>query len=454
MSKLPLVAFYCFAGGLVFSGESNASKYTFERELILAGLYDDNQRLRNNQLPNSSLSGASVGAKLGLSRSSGRHSEFLNLNVDEKHYDDTSYNRTSLGGSVVAQRVFERDNFIFSASADRNSVRDFELSESGIGAVEDFRSRRAASQSVGLRWARQIDELSRVDVSASFSHQDFDSEQFRGYRLPSGSVAYQRTLTQRFVAQVNVAYSELESDDTVQRVPNPTISTLRALTGLEVGGNCSLSNSAQQFNFFGIDRDCNKLQTGENSQKTLTTTIGFIFLPTKRLTIDLSIGQSRVETDRQNFVDELPEAIARDPVADVDFSSSDNSLSYSFSGDYTYRRGSLNLSAKTDESANSNGLLRRNVTVKFEGDYRFTERLTGSLFADYFEQKPISSQDSIFADRQNTGGGVKFYYRLTKALSLSLSQRHITQKRRVLDSATSKNITNLGFSWKPVDYIF
>lgn len=453
LQRLQLIFFVLAACALSgFAPSLLGADLRLERELTLDGRYDDNFRLLSDESQAESLSGARLGLDLDLRRVQPRSSTSIGVTATERIFDDRSFNRTNSTLNFSQSYLSERSRFVLGLVAVRSSVREREQDQDngGSGLIDQFQSSRSQNQRASLSWNRQLNELSNLGLSVSASHQDFDSNRFRGSERLFSSVDFLRSINSRLQLKLILSYSIFESDrsERVIRNPNRFVPGVGFFGSETEDGDCPLGDIERSFFVSGSNIDCFKAEIIDNEQDTVAARVGFVYQASEQLLVDFTVGQSEVSTDRETEFRDL--GTAGDSIAPQIFSSSQSNLNYVLDIDYELPAGSVTLLATADESINSIGVLRENTRATLSFNHRFSGNWSMRLTGRYLNEQSIDGDDNrVFFENENTSAILRLNYRLSQFWSSFASYQYNLRDRGFDIESADRNIFTLGFSWNP-----
>lgn len=437
-----------FVTAFMFVGLVQGAEYKLDSLYSLSASYDDNYLYAadSSNLPDDELSGGIFRASWEASRETQTSDIGLSLDVDEGQYNDDAYSRTNGATSLSARQNFSQGWLAADIGASLDTVRSSQLEDQGANQFDVLNPSRVEGQSASLQATWETSELDVFQITVSGQHQRYESNSFRGYEYGSGSLLYQRELTEKFIVQLDVSYSELHSDpdDQPNRL-NPNIVENRP-DSTDCAAAFFFGDSTQGDSGF----DCLKSLTLENTQKTLGGRIGFIYNWNEKLQLDLRVGPQETETESSAVYSTIPGAPFGDSVATitVDGSKSRNE-SFDITLNYRGERDRLDLRARSSESVTSNGVLNQTQRYSIGLRRNLSKRWSGGGELSYLDSERISENGVTLSDREYFRGEIFSTYALSR--NWSIRGRFISdqQERLGVTGKAYRNLVSLTIAWSP-----
>ena len=432
---------------LLVSTLTQAAEYRLDSVYSISGRYDDNYRLRIDPVSEfDELSGADFGTQWDFSRNTEISSLTAGLDLEAGAYNIDAYNTFDQRASVSYQRSTQRSQWSVGGSYHNDSTRTTEETIEGSGEFVDADS-RSEYGNVNASWFSQLTERNSVNLSLFGQARRNESERLSDYDYAGTSALWQYVLTERFRFQAQLGYNIFESEDesTVLSpfidpgvfLPNVIVLCLNDLERI-LGGN----------NF-----ECGKRRFSDNEQKSFDGQLGFLYLLTERLTLDVLVGETETDTETKLSYENLSPAVI-ESVPDENTNRSNSNSSYDVNLKYIDENLTYTLVASSSSSANTSGILTQNTRIALDANWQIDARNSFLTELSWFEQESVTDNDNIFSQREQWRARLRYRYRFTEHWSTAAEYRYLTQQRFNIDDRADSNTVLLSLLWSPTDKIW
>lgn len=334
---------------------------------------------------------------------------------DDNDLEDEDYWLDSLLSHRTALSEYTLD-----AGYSTVGVRSSEVESAGDGSGSGSGTVRRADDSrqtfrIGPGWSRRLGARNLFSISGTYTDVDFDKDTLQTGRLPyeywNGVTSFQRTLTQKTDAGIQLDVSRFESNASGASIDN-TSDTYGASLFASHRFNETLSGSAY-FGARATDVELKRQQVGTlPGGGPLCLSSGIFVVPCTENTDDTNfVGSAslRKEAKRTNF----------------------------------------DLSVSRSVSPNSNGGEQVRDTLDAVVSRKLTQRLTGRVGILYFSQEDVADLTNRSSDY--ISANVRLNWQLVKQWSLFGAYRYVNDDDENLNG-TSEDATNhyvfVGVQWQ------
>ena len=383
---------------LLLSMRIHAAEYRFQPSVNLMIETDDNVNLSSNEINIYSLQGESMTVNADFSRNQADGSFSINNQFSRRQYDLNRYNTEDFTTAFNYQRRFERGSFSINLSANDESIRTLENQLDNDGSTEQ-RSTKAQSYSVSLSGQRQLTERHMLQNQFSMQQRDYDSNNRNSYDYFSNGLLWMYSISPQLSMQTNLSLSAFRPEKTngieyafIETAQNEfNLSNQVILSRMQFcsdnldpldpyNPDTALSLLVPIPNF-GSETNCFNTRPFSVVQDSINLQIGLQYQWTENMSVNLLIGKSRSETERDLF---SPRAIlvTGELTGNYIEESEQNNLSYS--ADISYQHTALlSTTAKASQSQEKTayGTLANTRRMKLSSRWQFRESswLTATL---------------------------------------------------------------------------
>lgn len=436
--------------GFILASTVSAAEYSVDNDISLTGRFDDNSRLSIGF--KDELYGAVLSNNTNLARATENSNFTVGLDLGVNEYNIDAFSTFDQLLDVGYFRNTERGSWSINGRVDRGSSRDTEDTESGVG-IFDLQRTRVTSNELNFSLSNNLNLTNLLVWNTSVNTVQYDNDRRADYKYGSSSLLWQYILTQRFRLQATAAYSLLDST-----AGGDFISPIfRDFVELGFAGDQiqQVINQCEARVFPGVPFGslgfvpCFERRDFDNEQATTRLQTGIYYLVSERLTLDLLVGQSYVDTDSETIYPNLPVIGTAAGVRTSTTSSSNKGLTYTASLNHVMENVDTNFRVSSSNTVNSNGILVLTTTADLDSRWTINSRhsIYNSLL--WFEQENSSRENTFFNDRVMLRWRFQYKYRFTNEWSGSFNYRVQEQRRSDQNREAYRNSWSLTLAWRP-----
>ena len=302
-----------------FSLTSQAAEYRLQPSISLMTETDDNVRLSANDIDIYSLQGESAILNADFSRSQTNRSLSINNRFASRKYDLNRYNSEDFSTTLNYQRGFERSSYSLNLSASDESIRSLDNQPGNDGATVQ-RANKAQSYSLSLTGQYQLTEQHRLQNQFSAQQRHYDNEERSNYNYFSNNFLWVNAINPQLSMQVNLSLSSFRPEKTngieyafiETAIEDYGLSNATIISRMEdcfdrlnpldpYNPDTALVLPAPIPNFDSTEINCFNAKSFSLAQDTINLQVGLQYQWTENLRLDLLIGSSHSETERDVF---------------------------------------------------------------------------------------------------------------------------------------------------------
>lgn len=437
--------------GFCLASYVTAAEYSIDNDISLTGRFDDNARLSVGF--KDELYGAVLTNKTNLARATEISNLDVELELKANQFNIDAYSTFDQLLDVGYFRNTERGYWNINARVDHGSTRDSEATQSGSG-VFDLRDTRITSHQLSFGLSNNLNLRNLLVWNASANAVQYDNDRSNDYKFGSTSLLWQFILTERFRLQATAAYSVLDSDAASGLAINPIFNdAVEAGTSIDLIDNivseCSNGQRVGLQVSGGSFIPCFQQREFDNEQATTRLQAGVYYLISERLTLDLLVGQSSVDTDSEVVYVNLPERGANVGMRTEKTSTSNDGLTYTVGLNHVMETIENNLNISSSNTVNSNGILVLNTSVELNTSWTINSWHSIYNSFAWFDQETSSRDDAFFTDRVLSRWSFRYQYLFNSEWSGSFNYRIYEQRRDTQDREAYSNSWTLTLAWQP-----
>ncbi|MEE9493407.1 MAG: hypothetical protein V3W04_08530, partial [Gammaproteobacteria bacterium] len=374
--------------------EAQAAEWRIDPSIRLRTGYNDNITLTSgdNEAASSEIT-LKPSVKFSRNTANSSLSGTVGLNLrrfpDESGLDDDNANLR-----LSATKSLEHHDFGLDVDFIKDTTLDTELDETGLVFGRTDRTR----QSLRPNWSWRFSERTNASLSYTYNDVDYDDNNngYVDYLSHSGQLSLNRSLNERAIGSLIVSQTLTDSDNDV----------LSRVTNLQAGVRYQFSESVSGTLFAGARRT--------------TTKFSRVFFVSNTIPIPVT---TKVDDDGTVF-----------------------------SGSLTKKteRGSHGITLSRDVSSSVSGRLIEVTRAGLSNDYRFSERLRGTLGVNFYNSKSTSDASTINnLDREYYTISPGLHWKLSQFWAASVDYRYKKQinEGNSNDAVQNAFYLNLTYNW-------
>jgi hypothetical protein len=435
--------------GFVLASTVSAAEYSVDNDISLTSRFDDNARLSVGF--KDELYGAALTTQSNFARTTEVSNLGIGLDLRANEYNIDAYSTFDQLLDIGYSRNTERGSWNVNASVDNGSSRDSEATSSGSGRF-DLRDTRVTTSALSFSWSNNLNVKNLLVWNGSATSVHYDNARRNDYKYGSTSLLWQYILTDRLRIQATSAYSVLDTQAFTGLLISPLLNDAigQGVSPDLVSGTAEQCSAGGFFTFDGlIFSRCLELGMSDNEQATTRLQVGIYYLISERLTLDLLVGQSSVDTDSEIVYANLPVQGTTSGVRTGQESSSNDGLTYTGTLRHVAENIETNLRISSSNTVNSNGVLVLTTSADLETRWDIDSRQSISNRFAWFDQETSSQDVTFFNDRVLSQWRFRYRYFFTSEWSGSLSYSIDEQRRDALDREAYRNSFTLTLAWRP-----
>ena len=320
----------------------------------------------------------------------------LDTTLDFNVLEDDEFNSEDQDVNFSALKITPTTRWQFTGRVDRATTRNTEFESVGLVEVDSSR-REAHTFRPSVLWA--INPKNSLTLGITTQNVHYDSLSFQDFDYYAADVTWGRQMTEHLVLELSASGSLFESESFRQSADSFV-------------GECESGVFVIPSIFFGpVFRG-----SGDFESETYALQLGFRNMVSENFSFGGSVGRRKAASSNYSrFCNIL------DPLTLESFSD-DKGTVVDARVDYAGENFTINAAVSRALDPSGLGFLIETTDLRFSGNYRFSEMLSGKLALSWFDKEGVESGNTFdrsgvtvqpwvewrFTERLNLLGGVRY----------------------------------------------
>ncbi|MFT3931297.1 MAG: hypothetical protein QM709_13465 [Spongiibacteraceae bacterium] len=447
MRQRPSKIWTALAAALIYTAKTGAAEYSAGMAFDVSASHNDNIRFTQND--KTSVQKYDVAPTFTLGSTTEVSQIRLNSTFDFNRYDKSEFDSNDQNIRLSMDRQFESSSIGLDAAYINNSTITSELLTTGrIGN----KAERAEQYQLSPRWLYNFNEANLLQLQASYTTQDYRSDEYTGYENTGAQVSWIHRLSERMSWVTTGTYSDYQSDDIELDVPRVDTLTLAL----------SQSPPFQVYpaGYFGQ-------QSYSVRTKNTGLNLGVKYDWSELSSIEASLGRSKNHTMypvKDSGICSNPEYITAESNAELIgrtlgaiCTPLEDSNKFSSTADITWQwkneQHQISLTGTKETQPTSNGYTIDAIQIGSNWTYKLTEldQLSASmtLVRNRATDDKSTLQNASLADRDYGTVTVAYRRQLDEQWFVRTSYQYSKQKYDQRDVEATSNVWALSINYQP-----